>query len=225
VIVGEPVAAIGSPFGNADSLSVGVVSAIRRSIPSLTSNYDLVDAIQTDAPINHGNSGGPLFDARGRAIGINAQIRSSGTGSGFEGVGFAVPIDSARRSIDQLLKTGHVRYAYVGIKTEDLTPSVAKKFGYAATRGALVDVVNAGTAAEKAGIKAGTRDAVYEGLAVKVGGDAIVAIDGIPVAGAQDVVRIVTTRLVPGETARFTVVRGRERRVVPVTLDERPPPG
>jgi 2-alkenal reductase len=85
--------------------------------------------------------------------------------------------------------------------------------------------VNAGSAAEKAGIKAGTRDAVYEGLGVKVGGDAIVAIDGIPVSGAQDVVRIVTTRLVPGETARFTVVRGRHRRVVSVTLDERPPPG
>jgi S1-C subfamily serine protease len=225
VVVGEPVAAIGSPFGNADSLSVGVVSAIRRSIPSLTSTYDLVDAIQTDAPINHGNSGGPLFDARGRAIGINAQIRSSGTGTGFEGVGFAVPIDSARRSMDQLLKTGGVRYAYVGIKTEDLTPAVAKKFGYAATRGALVDVVKAGTAADQAGIKAGTTDVVYEGLGIKVGGDAIVAIDGIPVTGAQDVVRIVTTKLVPGETARFTVVRGQHRRVVAVTLDERPPPG
>ena len=225
VIVGEPVAAIGSPFGNTDSLSVGVVSAIRRSIPSLTTNYDLVDAIQTDAPINHGNSGGPLFDARGRVIGINAQIRSSGSGSGFEGVGFAVPIDSARRSLDQLLKTGGVRYAYVGIKTEDLTPAIARKFGYAAPRGALVDVVNPGSAAERAGIVAGARETVYEGLGVQVGGDAIVAIDGIPVLGAQDVVRIVTTRLVPGETARFTLVRGHERRVVSVTLDERPPPG
>ena len=132
VVVGEPVAAIGSPFGNTDSLSVGVVSAIRRSIPSLTSKYNLVDAIQTDAPINHGNSGGPLFDARGRAIGINAQIRSSGAGSGFEGVGFAVPINSARRSMQQLLANGTVRYAYVGITTEDLTPAIAKKFGYAA---------------------------------------------------------------------------------------------
>jgi 2-alkenal reductase len=225
VVVGAPVAAIGSPFGNTDSLSVGVVSAVRRSIPSLTTNYDLVDAIQTDAPINHGNSGGPLFDARGRVIGINAQIRSSGTGSGFEGVGFAVPIDSARRSMDQLLRTGGVHYAYVGIKTEDLTPAVAKKFGYAATRGALVDVVNRGTAAERAGLKPGTREAVYEGLVVKVGGDAIVAINGIPVTGALDVVRIVTTRLVPGETARFTVVRGHQRRIVNVTLDERPPPG
>jgi 2-alkenal reductase len=102
---------------------------------------------------------------------------------------------------------------------------VAKKFGYAATRGALVDEVRAGTAAEKAGIKAGTREAVYEGLGVRVGGDAIVAIDGIPVTGAQDVVRIVTTKLVPGETARFTVVRGQQRRIVPVTLDARPAPG
>ena len=225
VVVGQPVAAIGSPFGNVDSLSVGVVSAIRRSIPSLTSKYDLVDAIQTDAPINHGNSGGPLFDARGRVIGINAQIRSSGTGSGFEGVGFAVPIDSARRSMTQLLRSGSVKYAYVGIKTEDLTPAIARKFGYAATRGALVDVVNDGSAAARAGIQAGTRDAVYEGLGVKVGGDAIVAIDGIPVTSALDVVRIVTTKLVPGETARFTVVRRAQRRVVPVTLAERPTPG
>ena len=126
VVVGQPVAAIGSPFGNVDSLSVGVVSAIRRSIPSLTSRYNLVDAIQTDAPINHGNSGGPLFDARGRVIGINAQIRSSGTGSGFEGVGFAVPIDSAKRSLQQLQATGKVEYAYVGITTENLTPSIAR---------------------------------------------------------------------------------------------------
>src|SRR5205823_9796529 len=126
VVVGEPVAAIGSPFGNTDSLSVGVVSAIRRSIPSLTTKYSLVDAIQTDAPINHGNSGGPLFDAHGRVIGINAQIRSSGGSSGFEGVGFAVPIDSARHSLEQLLRSGRVRYAYVGITTEDLTPAVAR---------------------------------------------------------------------------------------------------
>ena len=222
VVVGQPVAAIGSPFGNVDSLSVGVVSAIRRSIPSLTSKYDLVDAIQTDAPINHGNSGGPLFDDRGRVIGINAQIRSSGTDSGFEGVGFAVPIDSARRSMSQLLRNGEVEYAFVGIKIEDLTPAIAKKFGYAARRGALVDEVTDGSAAARAGIVAGTRDAVYEGLGVRVGGDAIVAIDGIPVTSAQDVVRIVTTKFVPGETARFTVVRGKQRRIVPVTLAERP---
>lgn len=221
LVVGQPVAAIGSPFGNTDSLSVGVVSAIHRAIPSLTTKYDLVDAIQTDAPINHGNSGGPLFDARGRVIGINAQIRSSG-GSGFEGVGFAVPIDSARRSMEQLLAGGDVRYAYVGIKTQDLTPAVAKKYGYAATRGALIDEVISGSAGDRAGLRAGTRDVQFSGLTVKVGGDAIVAIDGVPVESARDVVRIVSSRLVPGQVAQFAVVRGKKRFDVPVRLDERP---
>ena len=114
-------AAIGSPFGNVNSLSVGVVSATERSIDSLTSQYSLIDAIQTDAAINHGNSGGPLFDARGRVIGINAQIRSD-SGSA-EGVGFAVPIDSAQRSMAQLIAARRVSYAYVGIETEDLIPT------------------------------------------------------------------------------------------------------
>ncbi len=224
VVVGQPVAAIGSPFGNTDSLSVGVVSAIRRSIPSLTSKYDLVDAIQTDAPINHGNSGGPLFDARGRVIGINAQIRSSGTTSGFEGVGFAVPIDSARRSHGPA--PAHRRRQVRLRGDQDRGPDARDRaqVRVRGEAGRAVDVVNDGSAAAKAGIQAGTRDGIYEGIGVKVGGDAIVAIDGIPVTNAQDVVRIVTTKLVPGESSRFTLVRGSQRRVVTVTLAARPSP-
>src|SRR5204863_8597601 len=136
VVVGQPVAAIGSPFGNADSLATGVVSAVHRSIDSLTSEFVVPDAIQTDAPINHGNSGGPLFDARGQVIGINAQIRSD-SGSA-EGVGFAVPINAARRSMTQLIATGRVSYAFVGIETEDLIPSIAKQLGYPVSHGAVV---------------------------------------------------------------------------------------
>jgi len=186
VVVGQPVAAIGSPFGNESSLSVGVVSAVRREIRSLTSRFDLVDAIQIDAPINHGNSGGPLFDGRGRVIGINAQIRSS-EGSGFEGVGFAVPINSAKRSMQQLLASGRVAYAYVGISTVDLTPAIARKYGYGAARGALVDNVEDGTAAAKAGIREGSTRATLNGLVFTVGGDAIVKIGDERVTSASDV--------------------------------------
>ena len=165
VVVGEPVAAIGSPFGNENSLTVGVVSAIHRQIDSLTSRFDLVDAIQIDAPINHGNSGGPLFDARGRVIGINAQIRSDES-SGFEGVGFAVPINSAKRTLRELLSAGRVTYAYVGLSTVDLTPAVARRFGYPARRGALVDKVVAGAAAAKAGIRDGSTRTTLQGRLV-----------------------------------------------------------
>ncbi len=221
VVVGEPVAAIGSPFGNENSLAVGVVSAVRRSISSLTSDYQLIDAIQTDAPINHGNSGGPLFDARGDVIGINAQIRTEANGNA-DGVGFAVPIDSARRSMQQLLAHGRVAYAYVGITSEDLTPTLARHFGYAVSRGAVVDSVRLGSPGAKAGIRGGSRDVQVYDTPFTRGGDVVVAIDGYPVSGADDVVRIVSEHLLPGQTVTFTVVRDGKTLKLPVTLTERP---
>jgi S1-C subfamily serine protease len=122
----------------------------------------------------------------------------------------------------QLLQTGRVSYAYVGISTEDLTPAIAKKYGYGASQGALVDKIVAGGAGARAGLRAGTRPQTFNGAQVTVGGDAIVAIDGQPVANAGDVVRIVSTRLTPGQVAEFTVVRGKKRVAVPVRLDARP---
>ena len=221
VRVGEPVAAIGSPFGNQSSLAVGVVSATGRSIDSLTSRYSVADAIQIDAPINKGNSGGPLFDARGRVIGINAQIRSSsGTA---EGVGFAIPINVARRALEQLDRTGKVAYAYLGISTQDVTPGLAKRFGIDASHGALVASVEAGTPAEKAGIQGGNQSESYNGLEVTFGGDVIVSIAGLPVRSSGDVSRIVTERLQPGTSVQVVVLRdGTVRRSVRVTLGERP---
>ncbi len=220
VVVGTPVAAIGSPFNEQSSLSVGVVSAINRTIDSLTSGYSISDAIQTDAPINHGNSGGPLFDARGRVIGINAQIRSS-SGSG-EGVGFAIPIDTVRRALDQLVRTGRVSYAYVGVTTQDVTPRLAAKFGFAASRGALVAKVQPDTPASRAGLRGGTRIESADGVQVSLGGDIIVKIGETPIAGAQDVSRAVTRHRV-GEKVPFTVLRGgTTREIVQVTFAERP---
>ena len=220
VVVGTPVAAIGSPFGEQSSLSVGVVSATDRTIDSLTSGYSVSDAIQIDAPINRGNSGGPLFDARGRVIGINAQIRS--TSGNAEGVGFAIPIDTARRALDQLVRTGHVAYAYVGVTTQDVTPGLAKKFGFTAPHGALIAKVEPGTPADRAGLHGGTRTVDYNGLAVSLGGDVIVSIDGMRVAGADDVSRAVA-RLAAGQRVTFTVLRGgTDRRLVQVKLAERP---
>jgi 2-alkenal reductase len=220
VRVGEPVAAIGSPFGNENSLAVGVVSATHRSISSLTSRYNLVDAIQTDAPINHGNSGGPLFDARGRVIGINAQIRSDSGNA--EGVGFAVPIDSARRSMTQLIATGRVAYAYVGVTAEDLTPTLARRFGYSVRYGAAIASVRPGTAADRAGLHPGNHEADVNGSTFTSGGDVVVSIAGLPVRNADDLVRAVTERLRPGQRAVFVVVRDGRRLRVPLTLDERP---
>jgi 2-alkenal reductase len=225
VVVGEPVAAIGSPFGNESSLAVGVVSATERAINSLTSAYELVDAIQTDAPINRGNSGGPMFDSRGRVIGINAQIRSESGNA--EGVGFAVPINSAKRSMSQLIKNGKVRYAWLGVSTQTVTPKLAAHFGLAAPRGAAIQTLIDESPAANAGLRPGGAEEDYLGIRFRPGGDLIIAIDGTPVESAEDVVRAVTERLRPGQKTRLTILRGKDRMVVEVVLGERPanPPG
>lgn len=220
VVVGEPVAAIGSPFGQTSSLAVGVVSAVGRSVSSLTSVYDVVDVIQTDAPINRGNSGGPLLDGRGRVIGINAQIRSESGNA--EGVGFAIPINAARRSLEQLVETGTVRYAWLGVSAQTVTASVAEELGYDLDGGAAIQTVVPGGPAADAGLRAGSDVVRLEGLEFVRGGDVVVAIDGRPVGSTEDLVRIVAGELEPDEEVDLTVVRGGERIVVPVVLGQRP---
>jgi S1-C subfamily serine protease len=219
LIVGSPVAAIGSPFGEEQSLSVGVISAVNRSITSLTA-FDINNAIQTDAAINHGNSGGPLLNARGQVIGMNSQIKS--TGGGGEGVGFAVPVNTIRRSVKQLGQKGKVSYSYIGVSSVDLYPQLAEHLGIDARTGALVAKVEPGSPADKAHLKAGSTLITFQGDSrIPKGGDAIVAIDGKPVHGSTDLGNLIASRD-PGTKVQLSVVNGHNHRTVTVTLAPRP---
>jgi S1-C subfamily serine protease len=220
VKVGSPVAAIGSPFGEEQSLSIGVVSATQRSIDSLT-GFKIGGAIQTDAAINHGNSGGPLLDEAGRVLGINSQIES-GNGDG-SGVGFAVPIDVVRHSLEQLRRTGEVHYAYLGIQTLEVYPQLAARFDLGVSRGAYLDEVLAGGPAAKAGLKGASGDDVrFQGARFRPGGDVITKVGGATIARAADV-SLVLTRYEPGQTVPITILRDGRTRVIRVKLAERPP--
>ena len=216
--VGEPVAAIGSPFGERQSLSVGVVSALDRTIESLT-RFQIAGAIQTDAAINRGNSGGPLLDARGRVVGIVRAFASSDGAN--EGVGYAVPIDTVRRSLRQLSATGEVKYAFIGVSTTPLYPQLARRLGLPVSRGALVQEVVDGGPADDAGIRGGDDRLRFQGRRYRAGGDVIVAIGGRPIRRDSDVSRLLTAYS-PGDTVTVQVVRGQSRREVRVKLQARP---
>jgi S1-C subfamily serine protease len=218
VKVGEPVAAIGSPFLEAGSLSVGVVSAINRSLASGTA-FQIPGAIQTDAAINHGNSGGPLFNAAGEVIGINAQIQS--TSGGGEGVGFAVPIDLAKRSMKQLVETGHVAYGWLGVRLGTITPAVADAFKLSVRHGALIEEITPGGPAQQAGLVRGDTVEHFQDGTLRPGGDVIVSVDGVRVTSSDQFVRLVSTRD-PGEVLHLRVVRDGKTRTVDITLGTRP---
>ncbi|HXE99442.1 MAG TPA: trypsin-like peptidase domain-containing protein [Solirubrobacterales bacterium] len=218
VEVGQPVAAIGSPFGEDQSLSVGVVSATNRSIQSLT-EFQIDGAIQTDASINPGNSGGPLLDAEGRVIGIDQQINT--TSGGNEGVGFAVPVALVARSIDQLRENGTVKYAYIGVTTQSLYPQLADRLGLDTDTGALVTKVVGGSPAADAGLEAGKQEIEFQGLKAVAGGDVIVAVDGDKIVRETDLPKLIAQHE-PGDTVTVEVIRDGETRNIDVKLGERP---
>jgi S1-C subfamily serine protease len=216
--VGAPVAAIGSPFAEEQSLSVGVISGLDRSIESLT-GFATTGAIQTDAAIHHGNSGGPLLDGRGRVLGINAQIQTS-TGDG-SGVGFAVPADVVKQSLAQLRRDGRARYAYLGISHVEVYPQLAEHFHLPVDAGAWVQDVTADGPAQAAHLREGDQSERFQDKDYRVGGDVITAVDGKPVRKESDLAKVLLAHK-PGDTVTVAIRRGDQRLNVRIKLGERP---
>jgi S1-C subfamily serine protease len=216
VEIGDPVVAIGSPFGLEGTITSGIVSALHRQMTA-PNNFTINDSIQTDAAINHGNSGGPLLDARGRVIGVNAQIESDSGGS--DGVGFAIPSNTARSIVSQLVESGEVAHAYLGIEMVPIPASVADELGLAA--GVAVTDVRSGTPAEEAGIEPSTESTTINGQQYPTGGDVIVEFDGKAITSSEELQSAVDAKK-PGDTVTITIVRDGERKTIRVTLDTRP---
>jgi len=216
--VGQPVAAIGSPFGEQQSLSSGIVSATDRSVKSLT-QFQIEGAIQTDASINPGNSGGPLLDAGARVLGINQQIE---TGSGSNsGVGFAVPISAVKRSIAQLEATGRAEYAYIGVSNQALYPQLAEKLGLDTEFGGLLAEVVPGGPADEAGLRGGDDKLRFQAGEYRTGGDVVLQIDGRDVIEPDDLSRFIAASK-PGQKVDLVILRDGKKEQIEVTLGKRP---
>jgi S1-C subfamily serine protease len=216
LVVGEGVVAIGSPFGLEGSASAGIVSALNRQIEALN-GFTINDSIQTDAAINHGNSGGPLLDLEGKVVGVNAQIRSESGGN--DGVGFAIPSNTVESVVGELLEDGSVEHAYLGIGLTEIPASVAEELG--ASAGVAITDVREGTPAAEAGLQAATGSQTVDGQEFPTGGDVITAVNGETVETSADLQTAIASRE-PGETVTLTVERDGESRSVEVELAARP---
>ncbi len=217
VRVGEQVVAIGNPLGYDFTLTTGVVSALDRELQSPNGSI-IPNGIQTDAAINSGNSGGPLINARGEVIGINEQIASQSGGN--QGLGFAVPINTAVKVMDQLKNGGEVKYAWLGISGQTLTADVASVLGIDG-EGVLVAKVVDGSPAAEAGLKGGTSETSVQGQPFVTGGDVITAIDGKQVSSMEDLAATIASHA-PGDKVKLTVVRDGKTSEMTVTLGEKP---
>jgi S1-C subfamily serine protease len=220
LVIGQKVASLGNPFGLERTLTLGVVSGLRR--PLLTpEGFIIRELIQTDAAINPGNSGGPLLNMQGEMVGINTMILAPAGGN--VGIGFAVPADTARRVVADILSYGMVRRGWIEIEGVPLFPALAEKAGLEATRGILVSRITRGGNAEKAGLRGGNpaRSLVTGGRTVLLGGDVILSINGLPVWTVMDFLGALENSR-PQQTAQLEVLRGTERLTIPVVLGERP---
>ncbi len=217
--IGQWVVAIGNPLGFDFSLTQGIVSGLGRDLQA-PNGAVIPDGIQTDAAINQGNSGGPLLDQNGNVIGINEQIAS--TSGSFSGLGFAIPINTAKSVLQQITATGTVKHAYLGIKGQTITPSLAGALKLSASQGVLVIKVQPNTAAAAAGIKGGTQTKVIQGVPVRTGGDVITKLDGQPLTSMQQLAAAIALKQ-PGDKVTLTVTsNGGPTKDMIVTLGNRP---
>ncbi len=222
LLVGETVVAIGNPFGLANTMTLGIVSAVGRQA-SAPGNYVIVDVIQTDAAINPGNSGGPLLNLRGEVIGINTWILSD-TGQ-YSGIGFAVPSDTIQREIDSLIETGSYQHPWIGIVGREMTPDVAEAMGLDRdTRGTLVIELTEGGPAEDSGLRGGDTQATVDGTLMTIGGDVIIGADGKTMNSFYDLIFYVSRYKKPGDILTLTVIRGSGTTTIDLTLGVRPSP-
>jgi len=217
--VGDPVVAIGNPFGLDRTVTSGIVSALQRDIQA-PNGFSISHVIQTDAAINPGNSGGPLINAEGAVIGINAQIATGG-GGGNVGIGFAIPIDTLRANLEQLKETGEVEHAFIGISGGTVTPELAKALNLPVEEGVLVQTVVKDGPADKAGLEAGGTSATIDGEEVRLGGDIITEVDGEKVKSMDEMIEIVQESK-PGDELNLTILRGGEEKTADVTLGTQP---
>jgi S1-C subfamily serine protease len=216
VQVGDGVVAIGSPFGLEQTVTSGIVSALHRQMTA-PNEFSINDSIQTDAAINHGNSGGPLLNARGRVIGVNAQIESESGGN--DGVGFAIPSNTVRSIVSQLVQTGEVEHAYLGVGVQEIPASVAEELGV--VEGVALTQVRSETPAARAGLRASSGSRLVDGQSYPTGGDVITALDGEKVTSAAELQSAIDARK-PGDTISITFVRDGDSRTVQVELASRP---
>jgi len=221
LVVGEPVYAIGNPFGLSGSMTEGIVSQLGRSIQT-EGGYLIVDVIQIDAAINPGNSGGPLLNGKGEVVGITTAIATT-TGT-FSGVGFAIPSNLIKRVVPALIETGHYYHPWVGVQGVDMTPEIAEAMNTNYTRGFLITAVLSDSPAEKAGLRGGNKTVIVEDKEIPIGGDIIVGVDDHPVASIDELLTYLERYKSPGDVIRLLIVRDNRAEEVYLTLGERPYP-
>ncbi len=221
VRVGDPVVAVGNPFGLDRTATAGIVSALQRLITA-PNQFTIDHVIQTDAPINRGNSGGPLLNARGEVIGVNTQIETGGIGTGNVGIGFAVPSNTVEDVVAQILQTGRVEHAYLGIAGTAVTPDLAETYNLPVDVGVLVEDVRSASGADKAGLEAGDTQVVVAGETYVLGGDIIVAADGEQISSIEELRDAIAARK-PGDKIKLRIYRDAKKTSVTVTLGRQPP--